>query len=59
MEKQPTTKELAEMTMNERLYQMNLRHIIRQAGDDFLRYNLRLKWQMAAWAQGESQAGVR
>lgn len=45
------TKELQEMTMNERFYALNLRHIMKQAGDDFVKYNLRLKWEMAKLAQ--------
>lgn len=50
MEKQELN-ELAEKTMTERLYEKNLKHIMKQAGDDFLKYNLRLKWQMATWQQ--------
>jgi hypothetical protein len=50
--KEKELKDLAEKTMNERLYELNLKHILKQAGDDFVKYNLRLKWQMVAWAQG-------
>ena len=44
-------KDLSEMTMNERFYELNMRHIMKQAGDDFVKYNLRLKWEMAKLSQ--------